>query len=52
VVDGRVFCVHGGLSPFLATIDQMQTIERVQEIPPEGAYSDLMWSDPDDILTW
>ena len=52
VVDGEIFCVHGGLSPYLGTIDQMQTIERVQEIPHEGPYCDLMWSDPDDITTW
>ena len=34
------------------TILQIQTIERVQEIPAAGPYSDLMWSDPDDILYW
>jgi len=52
LVDGRIFCVHGGLSPVLKTIDQMQTLERVQEIPNEGPYSDLMWSDPEDITSW
>jgi serine/threonine-protein phosphatase 6 catalytic subunit len=52
VVDGEIFCVHGGLSPYLGSVDQMQTIERVQEIPHEGPYCDLMWSDPDEILTW
>ena len=52
MVDGKVFCVHGGLSPYLGTIDLVQTLERVQEIPHEGAYCDLMWSDPDDITTW
>ncbi len=52
LVDGKVFCVHGGLSPGLGTLDQMQTLERVQEIPHEGPYCDLMWSDPEDITDW
>jgi len=52
IVNGSVLCVHGGISPSLATIDQIQTIERVQEIPHEGGYCDLMWSDPEDMLNW
>ena len=52
LVDDSIFCVHGGLSPELRGIDQMQTIERVQEIPHSGSYCDLMWSDPEDILDW
>lgn len=52
LVDGRIFCVHGGLSPELRSIDQIQTIERVQEIPHAGPYCDLMWSDPEDIGEW
>ena len=51
-MDDNIFCVHGGLSPELRCIDQMQTIERVQEIPHSGSYCDLMWSDPEDILDW
>ena len=52
MVDGKVFCVHGGLSPVLRTLDQIQVLERVQEIPHEGPYCDLMWSDPEDISGW
>jgi diadenosine tetraphosphatase ApaH/serine/threonine PP2A family protein phosphatase len=44
--------VHGGLSPLLRTIDQIQIIERLQEIPHQGAYCDLMWSDPEEIPGW
>ncbi|KAJ2680528.1 hypothetical protein GGI25_000501 [Coemansia spiralis] len=51
-VDGRVLCVHGGLSPDLRTLDQMRTIQRCQEIPHEGPFCDLMWSDPEDIDSW
>jgi len=52
VVDGRVFCVHGGLSPDIKTLDQIRIIQRNQEIPHEGPFCDLMWSDPEDIETW
>ena len=33
-------------------MDQIQCLERVQEIPHDGPYCDLMWSDPEDILDW
>lgn len=52
LVDNRILCVHGGLSPEIRTIDQMRVINRKVEIPNEGAYCDLMWSDPEDIETW
>jgi len=52
VIDGRILCVHGGLSPDIATLDQIRTLERNTEIPHEGPFCDLMWSDPDEIDTW
>ena len=52
VVENKIFCVHGGLSPGIQTLDQMRVIDRKVEIPSEGAFWDLMWSDPEDIETW
>ncbi|CAI9754063.1 unnamed protein product [Fraxinus pennsylvanica] len=52
IIDGTVLCVHGGLSPDVRTIDQIRVIERNCEIPHEGPFCDLMWSDPEDIETW
>jgi len=52
VIDGRVLCVHGGLSPLVNTLDKMRLIDRVQEIPHEGAFCDLVWSDPEEIDAW
>ena len=52
VVEGKIFCIHGGLSPEIKTIDQVRLIDRRMEIPHEGPFCDLMWSDPEDIETW
>jgi len=52
IVENQIFCVHGGLSPDIKLLDQIRTINRVQEIPHEGAFGDLVWSDPEDIETW
>lgn len=52
VVDGRVFCVHAGLSPEIRTLDQINLIDRRTEIPHEGSFCDLMWSDPEEIEAW
>ncbi|KAK4535024.1 hypothetical protein CDCA_CDCA03G1049 [Cyanidium caldarium] len=52
LIDSRILCVHGGLSPDICTLDQIRTIDRRQEIPHEGPYCDLMWSDPENIEAW
>jgi len=52
IIEGKIFCIHGGLSPLISTVDQIRLINRKVEIPHEGAFCDLMWSDPDDIETW
>ncbi|KAF2842418.1 serine/threonine-protein phosphatase 6 [Patellaria atrata CBS 101060] len=52
IIDGKVLCVHGGLSPEIRTLDQIRVVARAQEIPHEGAFCDLVWSDPDDIEAW
>lgn len=54
IIDGRVLCVHGGLSPDIHTLDQIRTIPRCQEIPHQGPFCDLVWSDPEELedITW
>ena len=52
IIEDKVFCVHGGLSPSINTLDQIRTIDRKQEVPHDGAMCDLMWSDPEDIDGW
>lgn len=52
IIDNKIFCVHGGLSPSINTLDEIRSIDRKQEVPHDGAMCDLMWSDPDDSSGW
>jgi len=52
VVANQIFCLHGGLSPSIDTLDHARQLDRVQEVPHEGPMCDLVWSDPDDRCGW
>ena len=52
LIEDRVMCVHGGLSPSINTLDQIRALDRKQEVPHDGAMCDLLWSDPEDIEGW
>ena len=47
VIDEKIICMHGGLSPDLDTINAIKNIKRPTEIPATGLLCDLLWSDPD-----
>ncbi|CAM8907506.1 hypothetical protein QQ045_012417 [Rhodiola kirilowii] len=47
LIDGKILCMHGGLSPELENLDQIKEIQRPTEIPDCGLMCDLLWSDPD-----
>ncbi|KAK0415373.1 hypothetical protein QR680_011912 [Steinernema hermaphroditum] len=46
IVADRIFCVHGGISPFLTNMNQIRNIKRPCAVPPGGLMEDLLWSDP------
>ena len=53
IVDEKIFCCHGGLSPELQQIDQIKKIIRPTDVPDTGLLCDLLWSDPDkDMVGW
>lgn len=51
LVAGKIFCVHGGLSPSLNSMDDIRNIQRPTDVPDYGLLNDLLWSDPADIET-
>lgn len=46
IVAGKIFCVHGGLSPALDHMDDIRNIARPTDVPDYGLLNDLLWSDP------
>jgi serine/threonine-protein phosphatase 2A catalytic subunit len=52
VIENQFFCVHGGLSPSIETLDDIKALDRKQEVPYEGPMHDLLWIDPDERSGW
>ena len=47
IIDDKILCMHGGLSPELKNIQNIMDIPRPTDIPDTGLLCDLLWSDPD-----
>ncbi|XP_027001291.1 protein phosphatase 1, catalytic subunit, alpha isozyme a isoform X1 [Tachysurus fulvidraco] len=53
IVDEKIFCCHGGLSPDLQSMEQVRRVMRPTDVPDQGLLCDLLWADPDkDVLGW
>jgi serine/threonine-protein phosphatase PP1 catalytic subunit len=50
VIEERVMCMHGGLSPSLESFDQILALRRPTDVPDEGLMCDLLWADPDESM--
>jgi serine/threonine-protein phosphatase PP1 catalytic subunit len=47
LVDEKILCMHGGLSPELSSFQQIADIQRPSDVPDMGLMCDILWSDPD-----
>ncbi|EUD65983.1 serine/threonine-protein phosphatase PP1-alpha catalytic subunit [Plasmodium inui San Antonio 1] len=53
IIDEKIFCMHGGLSPELNNMEQIRKITRPTDVPDNGLLCDLLWSDPEkEINGW
>lgn len=46
ILEKEVFCVHGGISPYLNDVNDINKINRFQEPHKDPLMTDLLWSDP------
>ena len=51
LIDDKILCMHGGLSPELNRIHTINNIVRPTDVPDTGLLCDLLWSDPDKEVT-
>ena len=51
LVNNKFLALHGGISPELKTLEDLNNIKRAREPPRSGLFCDILWSDPvdDDI---
>ncbi|KAM6544545.1 hypothetical protein CsatB_025281 [Cannabis sativa] len=53
LIDEKILCMHGGLSPDLKNLKQIRMIQRPTDVAEHGLLCDLLWSDPSkDIQGW
>lgn len=46
IVNGKFLAVHGGLSPDVLEVLDINRVNRFMEVPENGALCDFLWSDP------
>jgi serine/threonine-protein phosphatase PP1 catalytic subunit len=53
IIEEKILCMHGGLSPELTQMEQIKRVTRPNDVPDKGLLCDLLWSDPDkNIMGW
>ena len=45
-IDDKIFLVHGGISPYLTSLEDIKRIKRPTDVPEQGLLCDILWSDP------
>ncbi len=48
LINGKFLALHGGISPDLVNLKQIDRLDRFSEPPREGLLCDIIWADPVD----
>jgi serine/threonine-protein phosphatase 2B catalytic subunit len=46
LINGKFLALHGGISPEMKSIKDINKINRFKEPPKSGIFCDILWSDP------
>ena len=49
LIEEKILCMHGGISPELNKIKKIMTLNRPTDIPNQGLLCDILWSDPAEV---
>ena len=53
LIGGRILGMHGGLSPYLESVEQLRSYPKPIRNPTQGLVNDILWSDPEvEIRGW
>ena len=53
IIEDKILCMHGGLSPELTSVSQINSIARPTDVPDTGLLCDLLWADPEgNVKMW
>lgn len=53
LIEDKIICMHGGLSPEVTHMNQISQLVRPTDVPDTGIICDLLWADPDqEIVGW
>jgi serine/threonine-protein phosphatase PP1 catalytic subunit len=47
LIEEKILCMHGGISPSLNSLDDINKLTRPYEVPDEGLVCDILWADPE-----
>ena len=51
IIDDKILCMHGGLSPELHSMDQVRKLVRPCDVADTGLICDLLWADPEEGIS-
>ncbi|CAD8179739.1 unnamed protein product [Paramecium pentaurelia] len=46
LINNKFLCLHGGISPDLKSLADVERIDRFREPPKAGLFCDILWADP------
>ena len=50
LIDEKILCMHGGLSPDMSSFTQINSIARPTDVPDTGMLCDILWADPESTV--